>query len=41
LSQADWLCQPPWTRTKAALGVAIVDPSSFDLRYLRLGPVIN
>src|SRR6202789_3509708 len=30
LSHTDWLCQPPWIRTKTALGGDIAEPSSFD-----------
>src|SRR6202041_2202957 len=34
LSHAEWLCQPPWIRTKTALDADIAEPS--DMAYLLL-----
>src|SRR5580692_8080591 len=38
LSHAEWLCQPPWTRTKTALVADIAEPSRLILRSLRPSP---
>src|SRR5216683_4992470 len=35
LSHAEWLCQPPWIRTKTALLSDIAEPSSCDFAILR------